>query len=124
MACVKDGERGRTLRSCALWRALVEFYGEGEGGSNPEGEVVEDEVRGPTVWSVRRSQRDQNAERRGQRCVSLPICACLSCCPEATFSSLLFGSRHVSASVRDRDCASVRVNGANDLNNGPVTPFH
>ena len=81
-------------------------------------------MRGPTVWSVRRSQRDQNAERRGQRCVSLPICACLSCCPEATFSSLLFGSRHVSASVRDRDCASVRVNGANDLNNGPVTASH
>ena len=53
VACVKDGDRGRTLRwSCALWRALVEFYGEGEGGSNPEGEVVEDEVRGPTVWSV------------------------------------------------------------------------
>ena len=52
VACVKDGDRGRTLRSCALWRALVEFYGEGKGGSNPEGEVVEDEVRGPTVWSV------------------------------------------------------------------------
>jgi len=52
VACVKDGDRGRTLRSCALWRALVEFYGEGEGGSNPEGEVVEDEVRGSTVWSV------------------------------------------------------------------------
>lgn len=52
VACVKDGDRGRKLRSCALWRALVEFYGEGEGGSNPEGEVVEDEVRGPTVWSV------------------------------------------------------------------------
>jgi hypothetical protein len=52
VACVKDGDRGRKLRSCALWRALVEFYGEGKGGSNPEGEVVEDEVRGPTVWSV------------------------------------------------------------------------
>ena len=64
VACVKDGDRGRTLRSCALWRALVEFYGEGKGGSNPEGEVVEDEVRGPTVWSVRRSQRDQNARDR------------------------------------------------------------
>ena len=66
VACVKDGDRGRTLRSCALWRALVEFYGEGKGGSNPEGEVVEDEVRGPTVWSVSvRSQRDQNAGDRG-----------------------------------------------------------
>ena len=39
--------------------ALVEFYGEGKGGSNPdfpsysEGEVVEDEVsRGPAQWSV------------------------------------------------------------------------
>ena len=62
VACVKDRDRGRTLRSCALWRALVEFYGEGKGGSNPEGEVVEDEVRGPTVWSV----SDLSAERKGQ----------------------------------------------------------
>ena len=88
VACVKDGDRGRTLRwSCALWRALVEFYGEGKGGSNPEGEVVEDVVRGPTVWSV----SDLSATRTQGRevTVSLPICACLCCFPEATFSSLL-----------------------------------
>ena len=64
VACVKDGDRGRTLRSCALWRALVEFYGEGEGGSNPEGEVVEDEGERTHCVVSLRSQRDQNARDR------------------------------------------------------------
>ena len=59
MACVRDGDRGRTLQFARCGGPLVEFYGEGKGGSNPdfpsysEGEVVEDEVsRGPAQWSV------------------------------------------------------------------------
>jgi hypothetical protein len=115
VACVKDGDRGRTLRSCALWRALVEFYGEGKGGSNPEGEVVEDVVRREDPLCGKSADLSATRTQGTEVTVSLPICACLCCFPEATFSPLLFGSRHVSASVRDRDCASVRVNGANDL---------
>lgn len=60
VACVRDGDRGRTsLQFARCGGPLVEFYGEGKGGSNPdfpsysEGEVVEDEVsRGPAQWSV------------------------------------------------------------------------
>ena len=51
VACVRDGDRGRTsLQFARCGGPLVEFYGEGKGGSNPdfpsysEGEVVEDEV--------------------------------------------------------------------------------
>lgn len=56
--------------------ALVEFYGEGKGGSNPdfpsysEGEVVEDEVsRGPAQWSVLGlgATRPQKLARRDPR---------------------------------------------------------
>ena len=97
VACVRDGDRGRTsLQFARCGGPLVEFYGEGKGGSNPdfpsysEGEVVEDEVsRGPAQWSVLGlgATRPQKFEGQGaHRGVSfvhpMPPCTdlCVSMC--------------------------------------------
>ena len=125
VACVKDGDRGRTLRSCALWRALVEFYGEGKGGSNPEGEVVEDEVRGPTVWSV--SDLSATRTQGTEVCFTSDLCVSVMLSRSHLFVFALWVSTCVRVrarpwSVRDRDCAcrSVRRRDAKLTQNGGV----
>ena len=100
VACVKDGDRGRTLRwSCALWRALVEFYGEGKGGSNPEGEVVEDEVRGPTVWSV--SDLSATRTQGTEVCFTSDLCVSVMLSRSHLFGFAIFSqSRRQAAYVK------------------------
>ena len=84
VACVRDGDRGRTsLQFARCGGPLVEFYGEGKGGSNPdfpsysEGEVVEDEVSREDPHSLVgfsnlgfRSRRDPRNLKGTQRCFS------------------------------------------------------
>jgi hypothetical protein len=100
VACVKDGDTGRTLRwSCALWRALVEFYGEGKGGSNPEGEVVEDEVRGPTVWSV--SDLSATRTQGTEVCFTSDLCVSVMLSRSHLFGFAIFSqSRRQAAYVK------------------------
>ncbi len=108
VACVKDGDRGRTLRSCALWRALVEFYGEGKGGSNPEGEVVEDVVRGPTVWSVSDLSATRTQPSGTEVCFTSDLCVSVMLSRSHLFAFALWVSTCVRVRARPRLCLCPR----------------